>query len=105
MVEDIVVAPSVLDFDKPWIKKPISLKWRLRSLWHSILWFTDWLVLNSPIPTHDSEEMEKSIEGHKGWYYVRDKRNPTYNCHFQSALSELETAIIGYVYTIPEKKQ
>jgi hypothetical protein len=98
MIEDVVAAPSVLDFDKPWIKQPISLKWRLRSLWHSIIWFTDWLVFNSPLPTHDSEAIEK-------WYYTKEPRNPIYNAHFQSAMSELDTALRGYVYRIPEKKQ
>jgi hypothetical protein len=120
MIEDVVAAPSTgYDWDRPWIKTQISLKSRLGDLKNAIISFILWAIVNPTMPTHDSEWEErynsdpifrellhkhKVIRIDKGWFLTKELRNPVHNAYFQAAMSELDTALRGYVYAIPEKK-
>ena len=97
MIDDIVAAPSLIDKYNPdnWIKSPFGFKVRFKHLWNAIIWFLDWIILNSPIPTHDSEAINK-------WYFTKDPRNPVWNAHFQSAMSAFDTFLRGYYWSMPD---
>ena len=93
-VTEIQVASSVgYDWDAPWIKSPISLKSRLRSIRDGIVGIVVTMIINPPIPTHDSEAPQK-------WYLSKEPR------YFMllSAWAQIDTGIRGYLYTIPKKK-
>jgi len=92
-VTEIQVASSAgYDWDAPWIKSPISLKSRLRSIRDGIVSIIVTIIINPPIPTHDSGALQK-------WYMSKEPRYFMLQC----AWSQIDTGIRGYLYTIPNK--
>ena len=97
MNEEIVVAPSAgYDWEAPWIKVPLSLKYRFKCLWEAIMDTYLGLTFNPLIPTHDSEALNK-------WYWTKEKKHPFNNFYTASAISQFDTFLRGYHYRIQEK--
>ena len=93
MTEVQVVSAAGYDWDAPWINSPISLKSRLSNIWSGIVGIIETIIINPPIPTHDSEAPTK-------WYFTKEPRYFMLQC----AWSQIDTGIRGYLYKIPEKK-